>query len=112
VTEIIPMRLCRYQHNGTVEVALYQDEVLVPVNRAADELMIRLPAPSNNMLDYLPPEGRNFQALGRLDEAFRKLPAADQRPLEPAPQGSPAPRAHRRAQEDYSARGQLRSPHR
>jgi 2-keto-4-pentenoate hydratase/2-oxohepta-3-ene-1,7-dioic acid hydratase in catechol pathway len=79
--EINPMRLCRYQHNGTVEVALYHDEVLVPVNRAADELMIRLPAPSNNMIDYLPPEGRNFQALGRLDEAFRKLPAADQRRL-------------------------------
>jgi len=75
------MRLCRYQHNGTVEVAFFQDEMLVPVNRAADELMIRLPAPSNNMLDYLPPEGRNFQAVQRLEEALRKLPAADQRRL-------------------------------
>jgi 2,4-diketo-3-deoxy-L-fuconate hydrolase len=75
------MRLCRYQHNGTVEVALYQEENLVPINRAADELMIRLPAPSNHLLDYLPPEGRNFQAVQRLDEALRKLPAADQRRL-------------------------------
>ena len=75
------MRLCRYQHNGTVEVALYTEESLVPVNRAADELMIRMPAPSNNILDYLPPEGRNAQATQRLDEAYRKLPAADQRRL-------------------------------
>src|SRR5262245_38902921 len=75
------MRLCRYQHNGTVEVALYQEESIVPVNRAADELMIRMPAPSSNVLDYLPPEGRNFAALQRLDEAYRKLPAADQRRL-------------------------------
>lgn len=75
------MRLCRYQHNGTVEVALYHEENLVPVNRAADELMIRLPAPSNNLLDYLPPDGRNLQAVRRLEEALRKLPAADQRRL-------------------------------
>lgn len=75
------MRLCRYQHNGTVEVAFYHDDTLVPVNRAADELMVRMPAPSNNILDYLPPEGRNAQAVGRLEEAFRKLPAADQRRL-------------------------------
>lgn len=75
------MRLCRYQHNGTVEVALYSEESLVPINRAADELMIRMPAPSNNMIDYLPPEGRNYQAVQRLDEAYRKLPAAEQRRL-------------------------------
>jgi 2-keto-4-pentenoate hydratase/2-oxohepta-3-ene-1,7-dioic acid hydratase in catechol pathway len=75
------MRLCRYQHNGTVEVALYNDDQLVPVNRAADELMIRLPGPSNNLLDYLPPEGRNLQGVQRLEEVFRKLPAAEQRRL-------------------------------
>src|SRR5262245_66435925 len=75
------MRLCRYQHNGTVEVALYHEEYIVPVNRAADELMIRVPAPSNHVLDYLPPEGRNFAALQRLDEAYRKLSVADQRRL-------------------------------
>ena len=75
------MRLCRYQHNGTIEVALYHEDNLVPINRAADELMIRMPAPSNNVLDYLPPEGRNYQAVQRLEEAYRKLPAADQRRL-------------------------------
>jgi len=75
------MRLCRYQHNGTVEIALYSEESLVPINRAADELMIRMPAPSNNMIDYLPPDGRNHQAVQRLEEAYRKLPAAEQRRL-------------------------------
>ncbi len=75
------MRLCRYQHNGTVEVAFYHEDSIVPINRAADEMMIRMPAPSNSVLDYLPPEGRNFAAVQRLDEAYRKLPAADQRRL-------------------------------
>ncbi|MCI0681816.1 MAG: fumarylacetoacetate hydrolase family protein [Gemmataceae bacterium] len=75
------MRLCRYQHNGNVEVAIYSEETIIPINRAADELMIRMPAPSINMIDYLPPDGRNRQALQRLDEAYRKLPAADQRRL-------------------------------
>jgi 2,4-diketo-3-deoxy-L-fuconate hydrolase len=76
------MRLCRYQHNGTVEVALYFDDRIVSVNRVADELKIKVPAAnSTNMLDYLPPDGRSAKAAFQVHEQYLKLPAADQRRL-------------------------------
>src|SRR5437899_2939611 len=75
------MRLCRYQNKDTADVALYLDDMIVPVNTAANELKIRVPNPNHNILDYLPPDGRNAQAALQLETAFRKLPAADQRRL-------------------------------
>ena len=76
------MRLCRYQHNGQVEVALYTESRIVSVNRVADELMVKLPTPnSTNMLDYLPPDGKSAQAVRELEERFKKLPAKDQERL-------------------------------
>jgi hypothetical protein len=53
------MRLCRYQHNGNVEVAIYEDTRIINLNRLAQELMLELPtAMSGNLLDYLPPDGK------------------------------------------------------
>src|SRR5436189_218471 len=75
------MRLCRYQHNGTVEVALLLDDAIVSLNRVADELMITMPARSTNILDYLPPNGRSAKSALQVEAAFRKLPAAEQRRL-------------------------------
>ena len=76
------MRLCRYQHNGTVEIALYTEQRVVSINRVADELMIKMPTPnSTNMLDYLPPDGKSAQALRELVDRFAKLPAKDQERL-------------------------------
>jgi 2,4-diketo-3-deoxy-L-fuconate hydrolase len=76
------MRLCRYQHNGTVEVALYHEERIVSLNRVADELKIRVPtAMSNNMLDYLAPHGKSAKAALQVETAFAKLPVGDQRRL-------------------------------
>lgn len=75
------MRLCRYQHNGDVEVALYFEDKIVNLNRTAAELNVNIPQPSNNMLDYLPPDGRAVQAAQRVLDAYSRLPAADQRRL-------------------------------
>ncbi|MCI0642509.1 MAG: fumarylacetoacetate hydrolase family protein [Gemmataceae bacterium] len=76
------MRLCRYQHNGTVEVALYLEDRVVSINRVADELKIRIPtANSPNILDYLAPHGRSCKATQEVSDRFQKLPAADQRRL-------------------------------
>jgi 2-keto-4-pentenoate hydratase/2-oxohepta-3-ene-1,7-dioic acid hydratase in catechol pathway len=76
------MRLCRYQHNGTVEVALYHEERIVPLNRVADELKIRVPtANSPHILDYLPPAGRSAAAAAQVQQQFDKLSAGDQRRL-------------------------------
>jgi 2-keto-4-pentenoate hydratase/2-oxohepta-3-ene-1,7-dioic acid hydratase in catechol pathway len=76
------MRLCRYQHNGNVEVALYHDTHIVSLNRLAMELGVKLPTPmSGEMLDYLPPDGKSAKALPPLEEKFNKLAAGDKQRL-------------------------------
>jgi 2-keto-4-pentenoate hydratase/2-oxohepta-3-ene-1,7-dioic acid hydratase in catechol pathway len=76
------MRLCRYQHNGTVEVALYFDDRIVSLNRVAEELKVNVPtANSTDILDYLPPNGKSAKAAQQVEERFQKLSAADQRRL-------------------------------
>jgi 2-keto-4-pentenoate hydratase/2-oxohepta-3-ene-1,7-dioic acid hydratase in catechol pathway len=76
------MRLCRYQHNGNVEVAFYQDERIISINRLASELGVKLPTPaSGDMLDYLPPDGKSAKSAQLLEERFGKLSAADQQKL-------------------------------
>jgi 2-keto-4-pentenoate hydratase/2-oxohepta-3-ene-1,7-dioic acid hydratase in catechol pathway len=76
------MRLCRYQHNGNVEVALYEDTRIASLNRLAAELGKKLPTPmSGDLLDYLPPDGKSAKAAQEIAEAFAKLPAADQERL-------------------------------
>jgi len=75
------MRLCRYQHNGTVEVALYFDDKVASLNRVADELKIAIPtANSQDILDYLP-NGKAHKAALQVENAFLKLSPADQRRL-------------------------------
>jgi len=72
------MRLCRYQHNGHVEVALYYDDGVVNLHKAAAELKVALPTKmSGNLLDYLPPDGKSFAAANELFTRFEKLGAAD-----------------------------------
>lgn len=76
------MRLCRYQHNGTVEVALYFDDRLVSLNRVADELKIKVPTPnSSSILDYLPPDGRSAKAALQVHDQYIKMPPGEQRRL-------------------------------
>lgn len=83
------MRLCRYQHNGNVEVALFTDTRIIPVNRLAAELSVKLPVPmSSNLLDYLPPDGKNAKAAQELEDRFGKLPAGDQQRLSQALEGT------------------------
>ena len=75
------MRLCRYQHNGNVEVAFYHDTSLVRIPQLAAELGAKLPPASANLLDFLPPDGKAAKAARELHEGFTRLPAADQRRL-------------------------------
>jgi 2-keto-4-pentenoate hydratase/2-oxohepta-3-ene-1,7-dioic acid hydratase in catechol pathway len=75
------MRLCRYQHNSSVEVALFLDDRVVALNRLADELKIKIPQPSTSILDYLPPAGKSAKAAMQAAERFGKLSPADQRRL-------------------------------
>lgn len=76
------MRLCRHQYKGTIEVAIYENERVIGVNRAAEALNVKVPtANSVNLLDYLAPHGRSAKAVQQVHDRFRKLPAADQRRL-------------------------------
>src|SRR5262245_7096474 len=82
LTRSCAMRLCRYQHNGSVEVALYHEDKIISLNRVADELKIRVPtAMSTNLLDYLPPNGKSAKAALEVETAFGKLAPAEQRRL-------------------------------
>lgn len=90
------MRVCRYQHNGNVEVALYTDSRIASLPRLAAELGVSLPTPlSGNLLDYLPPEGKSAGAAQELAGRFARLSAADQQrlslPLEKARLRVPIP---------------------
>jgi 2-keto-4-pentenoate hydratase/2-oxohepta-3-ene-1,7-dioic acid hydratase in catechol pathway len=90
------MRLCRYQHNGNVEAALYLDDRLVSLPRLAAEVGVKLPtSPSGDLLEFLPPDGKGMRAAQDLLQRFGKLPAADQqrlsRPLEGARLRVPVP---------------------
>lgn len=90
------MRLCRYQHNGHVEVALYLEDRVASLNRVADELKIKLPTPnSTNILDYLPVSGKSAKAAAQVAERFGKLLAKDQtrlsRPVKEARLKAPVP---------------------
>lgn len=90
------MRLCRYQHNGHVEVALFTDTRIANLNRLAAELSVKLPTPmSGDMLDYLPPDGKSARAAVELEQKFAKLSATDQArlslPLEGAKLRVPIP---------------------
>src|SRR5262245_26302538 len=76
------MRLCRYQHNGNVEAAIYQDARIIRLNQLASELGVKLPNPmSSDLLDYLPPDGKSAKAAQELEERFNRLSASDQQRL-------------------------------
>jgi 2-keto-4-pentenoate hydratase/2-oxohepta-3-ene-1,7-dioic acid hydratase in catechol pathway len=76
------MRICRYQHNGHVEAALYLDNRIVPLARLAAEVGVKLANPtSDNLLDFLPPDGKSAKAAQELQTRYSKLPAADQQRL-------------------------------
>lgn len=74
------MRLCRHQQKDTVEIAIYENDRVIGINRAAAELNIPT-ANSINILDYLAPHGRSAAAAQEIQDRFAKLPAADQRRL-------------------------------
>jgi 2-keto-4-pentenoate hydratase/2-oxohepta-3-ene-1,7-dioic acid hydratase in catechol pathway len=73
IPETLIMRLCRYQADGAVRAALYDDSHIADLTQIADRLGLALPA-SNDLLDYLPPAGRFAAAAKELVERFIQLP--------------------------------------
>ena len=68
------MRLCRYQADGAVRAAFYDDSRLADLTHLAGRLGIALPE-SNDLLDYLPPNGRFAQTVQPLFQRYTQLAA-------------------------------------
>lgn len=76
------MRLCRYQLNGTLDVALYLDQRIASLKSLATQFKISLPdSASVQLLDYLPPEGRNAATAREINKKFESLPAGERERL-------------------------------
>jgi 2,4-diketo-3-deoxy-L-fuconate hydrolase len=56
------MRLCRFRHQNQVQVGLYSEEFVVPLNAAAASIagVTAMLPPGDNLLDFAPPNGRGF----------------------------------------------------
>jgi 2-keto-4-pentenoate hydratase/2-oxohepta-3-ene-1,7-dioic acid hydratase in catechol pathway len=65
------MRLCRYRHKDSVQIGLYDEKFIVPLAAGAaayaDAAHNKLALPSSeNVLDFLPPEAKGFEAASKL----------------------------------------------
>ena len=72
-----PVRLCRYQKDRSVKVALFQDDRLIDLQQLAGAVQVNLPA-SSDLLDYLPPDGKAVTAVAELRDRYEKLPEKEQ----------------------------------
>jgi len=73
-SETLAMRLCRYQTDGAVRAAFYDDSRLADLTHLAGRLGIAVPE-SNDLLDYLPPNGRFAQTVQPLFQRYTQLSA-------------------------------------
>ncbi len=65
------MRICRFKRDGRIAAGLYGDDFIVPFDQAAEAYVragnqrLELPV-SNDLLQFLPPDGKAFAAAKRL----------------------------------------------
>jgi 2-keto-4-pentenoate hydratase/2-oxohepta-3-ene-1,7-dioic acid hydratase in catechol pathway len=80
------MRLCRFTHQGTLQIGFYDEQRVVPLASAAaaycqSEGQLNLPH-SSDLLDFLPPDGPGFAAARQLaawvEGNAARLPASAQ----------------------------------
>jgi hypothetical protein len=71
------MRLCRFKQNGQVQAGFYDDQFVVPVAAAA-ELYAKASSDKlgaltgDNLLDFLPPDGKHFAATKKIADWMSK----------------------------------------
>lgn len=75
--ENAPLRLCRYRKGQGAAIALYQDDFLIDLGQLASAVKAPVPA-STDLLDFLPPAGKEAAGLNGLVDRFRGLPAEEQ----------------------------------
>src|SRR5688572_30173412 len=67
------MRLCRFTHAGSPQIGLYDDESVMglgAIGKAYETASGQKapPVDSDNLLDYLPPDGKHFAATKKVAE--------------------------------------------
>ncbi|MGI8981067.1 MAG: fumarylacetoacetate hydrolase family protein [Pirellulaceae bacterium] len=75
------MRLCRYRHQNAVHVGFYSEEGVVPLAAAAaayaDATHEKLSLPDgDNLLEFLPPDGKGFAAAQKVAHWLAGQPSA------------------------------------
>jgi len=75
------MRLCRFRHQNVVHLGFYSEEGVVPLAAAAgayaDATHEKLALPSgDNLLDYLPPDGKGFAGAQKVAHWLTGQPGA------------------------------------
>jgi 2,4-didehydro-3-deoxy-L-rhamnonate hydrolase len=80
IPETHAMRLCRYQTDGAVRAAFYDDSRFADLTQLAGRLGIALPE-SNDLLDYLPPNGRFAHTVPALFQRYTQLAAHEREQL-------------------------------
>jgi len=86
------MRLCRYEHNGTMQVGFYRDDAIIPLSAAANSPGTTLPD-THNLLEFLP-GGSSREAIGTMQQlsedelASSAIPVDDVRLQVPIPNPS------------------------
>src|SRR5688500_4875006 len=75
------MRLCRYRHQNAVHVGFYSEEGVVPLAVAtvayADATHEKLSLPEgDNLLEFLPPDGKGFAAAQKVAHWLSGQPGA------------------------------------
>lgn len=71
------MRLCRFEHQGQIQVGLYGESEVVSLARLAQEWKLPALKPSSDLLDFLPPDGSQAGTAVNLAERWRALAPAE-----------------------------------
>jgi len=92
------MRLCRYRHQGNVTIGFYGEDGVLPLASALKAYQSSQASPlaipvSDQLLDYLPPDGPSYQPMKQLAQFAvsnpglnsQRLPLADVELLVPIP---------------------------
>jgi 2-keto-4-pentenoate hydratase/2-oxohepta-3-ene-1,7-dioic acid hydratase in catechol pathway len=74
------MRLCRFEADGAVRAAFYDKHHVAALTQLARHFGFVVPE-SNDLLDYLPPDGRFTSAAHALYQRFAQLAPTEREPL-------------------------------
>ncbi len=72
------MRLCRFAKSGKTQIGFYDDKFVVPLTAAVEAVAKATgekaaALDSENLIDFLPPEGKHFAATKKIADGLAKL---------------------------------------